>query len=72
LGFSLEEVKKLIDASRNDPPCVACRKLIDQHLAQVEDELRRLRSLRNRLRRLALQPTPAANGAVCPLIEGNC
>jgi DNA-binding transcriptional MerR regulator len=70
LGFSLEEVKEIIDASRNNLPCIACRKLIDQHLVQVEDELRRLRSLRNRLRRLARQPTPTVNGSICPLIEG--
>jgi DNA-binding transcriptional MerR regulator len=70
LGFSLEQIRQLIDASRHDPPCVACRDLIHQHLIQVEEELRRLRALRNRLRRLARQPTPpAVNGAICPLIE---
>jgi DNA-binding transcriptional MerR regulator len=71
LGFSLEEVKQLIDASRDDPPCVACRQLIDRHLAQVEEELCRLRLLRDRLRRLARQPTPTVADAICPLIEGD-
>jgi DNA-binding transcriptional MerR regulator len=70
LGFSLEQIRQLTDASHDDPPCVACRELIHQHLAQVEEELRRLRALRNRLRRLARQPTPpSVNGAICPLIE---
>lgn len=70
LGFSLEQVRQLIDASRDDPPCILCRTLIDQHLSQVEEELQRLRSLRERLRRLARQPTPAVADAICPLIEG--
>jgi MerR family transcriptional regulator, copper efflux regulator len=71
LGFGLEQIRKLIDASRDDPPCIACRELIGQHLAQVEEELRRLRLLRDRLRRLARQPTPAVADAICPLIEGD-
>jgi DNA-binding transcriptional MerR regulator len=71
LGFSLEQVRQLTDASRDDPPCTLCRKFVDQHLTQVEEELRRLRLLRDRLRRLARQPTPAVAGAICPLIEGD-
>jgi MerR family mercuric resistance operon transcriptional regulator len=70
LGFSLEQIRQLIDASRDDPPCVTCRELLHQHLVQVEEELRRLRALRNRLRRLARQATPPTiNGAICPLLE---
>ena len=70
LGFSLEQIRQIVDASRDDLPCTACRKLINQRLAQVEKELRQLRSLRDRLKRLSRQPTPQVADAICPLIEG--
>ena len=70
LGFSIEQIRQIVDASRDDLPCTACRKLIEQRLVQVEKELHQLRSLRDRLRRLARQPTPAIADAICPLIEG--
>ncbi len=69
LGFTLEQVKQLVQESRAHPPCIACRALIEQHLAQVEEELRRLCALRDRLRRLARRPVSAADSAICPLIE---
>ncbi|MDQ2804920.1 MAG: MerR family transcriptional regulator, partial [Pseudomonadota bacterium] len=61
LGFSLDEVRQLIKVSRDEPPCTLCRTLIDHHLAQVEGELRRLRSLRDRLKLLSRQPTQKAS-----------
>ena len=71
LGFTLNEVRRL-ESSKNQPPCVLCRDLIERHLAEIEDELRRLRSLGNRLRHLAQQSLPErADGTVCPLIEGS-
>jgi DNA-binding transcriptional MerR regulator len=70
LGFSLNEVRLLLESSKKDPPCVLCCELIERHLAEIEAELRRLRSLRDRLRRLARQPrTAAADSSICPLIE---
>ncbi len=69
LGFTLQQVKQLMRSSRAAPPCVACRELIEQHLMQVEVELRRLHALRSRLRRLAGKPLPATSNAICPLIE---
>lgn len=72
LGFTLDETRLLIEDARNQPPCVLCRDLIERHLAEVEHELRRLRSLRKRLRWLARQPLPeTANRWVCPLIEAS-
>lgn len=72
LGFTLNEVRRLIENSRNQAPCVLCRELIERHLAEIEDELRRLRSLRNSLHRLAQLPLPErTNGTVCPLIESS-
>ena len=72
LGFNLEEIRQIIEASRNEPPCALSRKLIERHLAQVEGELRRLQSLQGRLKRLLRQiPTEVADGD-CPLIDGVC
>jgi DNA-binding transcriptional MerR regulator len=71
LGFSLEEAKRVIDASRDAPPCTLTRTLIDRHLEQVESELRRLRLLRDRLKRLQQQAAPNASDALCPLIESD-
>ena len=72
LGLSLDEVRQLIKTSRNQLPCALSRKLIERHLTEVESEIHRLRSLRDRLKRLLHQPPPAeaANG-VCPLIENS-
>ncbi|HVB67100.1 MAG TPA: MerR family transcriptional regulator [Acetobacteraceae bacterium] len=71
LGFSLHEVRQLIGASRDEPPCTLCRQVIARHLTQVEGELDRLRSLQDRLRRLLRSPLPEAAGGICPLIEGD-
>ena len=71
LGFSLEEIRQIIEASRNQPPCALARELIERHLAQVEGELHRLRSLQARLKRLLRQTPPEIADGVCPLIEGD-
>ncbi len=72
LGLSLDEVRKLIETSRKQVPCALSRKLIARRLSEVESDLHRLRSLRDRLKRLLQQPPPAeaANG-VCPLIDNS-
>lgn len=71
LGFSLAEVRQIINASRNGPPCALTRKLVERHLAQVEGELRRLRSLQARLKRLLRQATAETGDSICPLIDGD-
>jgi DNA-binding transcriptional MerR regulator len=70
LGFSLDEIRQLIEASKDQLPCDLSRKMIERHLVEVEGELHRLRSLRDRLKNLLHQPPSArkANG-ICPLIE---
>ncbi len=68
-GFNLGEVRQIVEASRNKSPCALTRKLIEHHLAQVEGELRRLRSLQGRLKRLLRQTPPESADCVCPLIE---
>ena len=71
LGLSLGEVRQIIEASRTEPPCALTRTLLERHLTQVESELRRLRSLQARLKRLLRQTPPEAAEGVCPLIEGD-
>lgn len=72
LGFNLREVQQLIETSKTRPPCALSRKLIERHLAAVDSELHRLRSLRDRLERLMQQPAPGQGaGGVCPLIDGS-
>jgi MerR family mercuric resistance operon transcriptional regulator len=72
LGFSLDEIRQLIETSRKQLPCALSRKMTERHLAEVESELHRLRSLRDRLTRLLRQPPSAeAASGVCPLIENS-
>lgn len=72
LGFSLDEIRQLIESSKNEPPCVLCRELIEHHLAAIDDELRRLRSLRDSLKQLLDRPTPRqTTDEICPLIESS-
>lgn len=71
LGFSLEEIRQIIEMSRNQPPCALARELIERHLAHVEGELHRLRSLQARLKRLLRQAPPEIADGVCPLIKGD-
>jgi DNA-binding transcriptional MerR regulator len=73
LGFSLEEIRQLVEASRQSPPCALSRRLIARHLTAVESEIVRLSSLRDRLKRLMNRPAleEDANGVLCPLIEGS-
>jgi MerR family transcriptional regulator, copper efflux regulator len=71
LGFSLDEVRQLIETSKKHPPCALSRKLIEKHLAAVEREIHHLSSVRDRLKRLMHQPAPGGDAkGVCPLIEG--
>lgn len=71
LGFDLKEIRQIIEASHKEPPCALSRKLIERHVAQVEGELRRLRSLRGCLKRLLRRAPRSVAGGVCPLIDGD-
>ena len=69
LGFSLDEIRHVIEASQDTLPCTLSRKIIEHHLAQVERELCRLQSLRERLAQLLEQPmTKPTSIGICPLI----
>ena len=73
LGFSLGEIRRLIEASKQSSCCALSRQLIAHHLAAVESEMVRLGSLRDRLKRLMNRPALEAdvNGVMCPLIESS-
>jgi DNA-binding transcriptional MerR regulator len=73
LGFSVGEIRQLIEASRESPPCALSRRLIADHLDVVESEIRRLSSLRDRLKSLINQPAcgVSTGGVICPVIESN-
>lgn len=71
LGFSLAEIRQIVEASRSEPPCALTRKLIERHLTQLEGELHRLRSLQAHLERLLRHMPLEATDSVCPMIEGD-
>jgi DNA-binding transcriptional MerR regulator len=70
LGFTLDEIGRLIEASREQQPCALTRKLVERRLVLVEGELGRLRSLRKELKKLLDGVSANSAGRVCPLIEG--
>lgn len=70
LGFSLAEMRQVIGVPVGQSPCRVTRALIGRHLSEVEGELLRLHSLRDRLATLLHQPDPTKTEGVCPLIDG--
>jgi DNA-binding transcriptional MerR regulator len=73
LGFSLDEIRRMIEASRQNSPCPLSRTLIADRLAAIEREIQRLSALQDRLTRLMKVPAPTegVNGVMCPLIESS-
>jgi MerR family transcriptional regulator, Zn(II)-responsive regulator of zntA len=75
LGFSLKEITEILsDADRHRSPCPRVRDLFSRKLIVVEQQLRELKALRNRMRD-AMQywqtlPDGTPNGrSICRLIE---
>lgn len=75
LGFSLKEIADILhDADRRRSPCPRVRDLFAQKLVAVEQQLRELKALRNRMREAMQQwqtlPDGAPDGrSICRLIE---
>ncbi|MDR7568303.1 MAG: MerR family DNA-binding protein [Armatimonadota bacterium] len=71
-GLSLREVVEVFRLrDRGEPPCGHVRNWLDRKLAEVEDQLRALRRLREELRQLrhrAEDVDPRAP-CICPIIE---
>ncbi len=71
-GITLREIKHLIDLTqRGCKPCEHARKLVMQHLADVETQIRKLEVLRKELRSVLhrAENCQASEGQLCPIIE---
>ncbi len=71
-GITLREIKQLIDLTRRGrQPCEHARKLITQHLADVETQIREMRVLRKELRSALSRADScqASERQLCPIIE---
>lgn len=75
LGFTLKEITDILhDADRHRSPCPRVRDLFSKKLIVVEQQLRELKALRNRMRDAMQQwqtlPDGTPNGhSICRLIE---
>ena len=70
-GMSLENVKELLQLARHGgTPCERVRQLAREHLAEIDQSIRDLRSLKGQLE-LLLRRKAGSNRArhLCPLIE---
>ena len=72
LGITLEEVRKLLELSRQgQAPCREVKQLARRHIADLDRKIRELELLRKELQLLLRRKVgrPHSN-KVCPLIEG--
>ncbi|MFQ5818186.1 MAG: heavy metal-responsive transcriptional regulator [Terriglobia bacterium] len=75
LGFSLAEIKEILRMKyAGTSPCACVRRRLRLRLAEIEQEMKRLRVVRQQVRvclerSRALPPLPHAASAICPLIE---
>jgi len=70
--ITLREIKQLIDLTqRGSTPCEHARKLVTQHLGDVETQIRELEALRKELRSVLRRADncKASEGQLCPIIE---
>lgn len=73
LGFSLVEIKRIIDEKRaGQSPCAEVREIVRQRLQEVDQRLAEMQQYRNELADNLAQweQLGAAEGHVCGLIEG--
>ncbi|MDD3444020.1 MAG: helix-turn-helix domain-containing protein [Zavarzinia sp.] len=69
LGFGIDAVRELLQLSDHpEQPCDDADKIARRHLAEVEDRLKRLRSLRTELKRM-VDHCHAGSIADCRVIE---
>lgn len=71
LGFTLAEIKQLLElARRGQPPCGCVQELAHHHLREINAKIRELATLRRQLRALLRrEPGRGRTGKICPLIE---
>jgi MerR family mercuric resistance operon transcriptional regulator len=73
LGFSLDEIKRIISEKRtSQSPCAKVREIVRQRLHELDERMKEMRRYRNDLAK-ALSEWDAAGdiaGHICGLIEG--
>jgi DNA-binding transcriptional MerR regulator len=72
LGFTLEEIKRIIDESRaGQSPCKEVREIVRSRLVELDERMKQMRLYRNALAVTLKQwdETGAAKGEFCGLIE---
>ncbi len=74
LGFSLEEVRRIVDdARKGESPCDEVREIVRRRLAELDERLRELRRYREELKQTLREwdEVGRAPGHICGLIEGS-
>lgn len=73
LGFSLEEVRKILELRRSGrKPCACVSTMIERNLAAIDQRIAQLSALRRQLRALVRErPSPRTAQAICPIIEND-
>lgn len=74
LGFSLDEIKRIIDdARKGESPCDEVREIVRQRMTEIDEKLRELHRFRKELQQtLAVwDKVGRAPGNICGLIEGS-
>jgi DNA-binding transcriptional MerR regulator len=72
LGFTLEEIKRIMAESRaGDRPCAEVREIVRERLVELDERLKQMRRYRNALARTLQQwdEKKQADGHFCGLIE---
>lgn len=74
LGFSLEEIRRIIEESKaGESPCAEVREIVRRRLSELDERMRQMRVYRKELA-AALEEWDeqgAAKGDICGLIEGS-
>jgi MerR family mercuric resistance operon transcriptional regulator len=74
LGFSLDEIRKIIaDRRAGQSPCAEVREIVRHRLAELDERMREMKRYRNELAIALTQwdQNGDVNGHVCGLIEGS-
>jgi DNA-binding transcriptional MerR regulator len=71
LGFSLDQIREILEIRRQDAaPCECVKEILARNLAEIERKLRELSRLKRELKGIADRPAPSSLPAsVCPIIE---
>lgn len=74
LGFSLEEIRRIIDdARKGESPCAEVREIVRQRMEELDERLRELQRHRRELKATLEEwdKVGRAPGHICGLIEGS-